>query len=51
MVPVHVAEAGTLGLEAACAHGPGLGEAEGGNLKELGELLVQLQFQDNKMNE
>ena len=31
-----VQEAGTCGSEAACAHGPGLGEDEGGNLKGSG---------------
>lgn len=31
-------EVGTCGSEAACALGPGLGEAEGGNLKGSEEL-------------
>lgn len=46
-----VQEAGTCGSEAACALGPGLGEAEGGNLKGSEELLGQLQLQDNRVSE
>lgn len=46
-----VQEAGTCGSEAACAVGPGLGEAEGGNLKGSEELLGQLQLQDNRVSE